>query len=101
MPDQTQSSQDSAFNLAELGDAPQIDLHGLSQTEALFRVKDFLRDHAKMGTPAIRILHGKGTDALQTMLRRQLPKLPQVEVFRPSSMPSDIGAVMIVILKQN
>lgn len=56
-----------------------IDVRGMRAAEALELVQDFIDDALMVGVSEVRILHGKGTGALMTEIRRYLKSVPLVE----------------------
>jgi DNA mismatch repair protein MutS2 len=50
----------------------EVDLRGLTAEEALDRLDHFLDEAMLSGAPEIRIIHGKGTGALRTAVRKWL-----------------------------
>lgn len=63
---------------AEIGDVPTIDLHGLSTTSAVQEVEDFLYHEQWAGSEAVRIIHGRGTDALRHAVMKWLGQHPSL-----------------------
>ena len=61
---------------------PEIDLHGLTQDEALPRVEEFLYRSFSAGFREVSIVHGKGTGILRKSVRLYLKNHPLVSFFR-------------------
>jgi hypothetical protein len=59
----------------------EIDLHGMTVTEAMFHVDDFLKDCYKTHERMVWIIHGKGTGVLREEVRKLLDNHPLVESF--------------------
>jgi DNA mismatch repair protein MutS2 len=63
---------------------PELDLHGLTVTEAVRRVRAFLVQEQRRGTIAVRIVTGHGTGALKSAVREVLETHPAVASSRPA-----------------
>ena len=61
----------------------EIDLHGMTITEAIPIVEQFLRDSYGSHERRIWIIHGKGTGILRDEVRQRLGAHPLVESFTP------------------
>ena len=61
---------------------PEIDLHGLTQEEAIPRVEEFLYRTYSAGLHEISIVHGKGSGTLRNAVRRYLKGNRLVKSFR-------------------
>lgn len=61
---------------------PELDLRGLTVSEALEEVDKYLDDALLAGAPKVRIIHGKGTGALRDAIRRYLDGHPRVSEYR-------------------
>lgn len=88
-----QTEWESAVTVAELGGAPETDLHGRDVVDATMEIERFLAEAYRLGYPAVRIIHGRGTGTLQDATRALLARHPLVSYFRPSENPGEIGAV--------
>jgi len=60
----------------------EIDLHGLTVDEALFKVDQYLYDTYQMGLREISIVHGKGTGTLRSAIRNYIGTHPLVRSYR-------------------
>jgi DNA mismatch repair protein MutS2 len=63
---------------------PELDLHGLTVTEALRQVRAFLVREQQRGTISVRIVTGHGTGALKSAVRTVLESHPAVASSRPA-----------------
>lgn len=84
---------------AEVGGAPEIDLHGLSVEDALRELDFFMHRELAHGTPVIKVIHGKGTYTLQGAVQKWFAAQTEfVPFFRGSHRPDEQGAVMYAAL---
>lgn len=60
---------------------PSLDLHGMDREITKILVKEFIRDHYKMGTEKVVIIHGIGTGVLRNTVRDVLKREKLVESF--------------------
>ncbi len=60
----------------------EIDLHGLTADEALFKLDRYLNDAFVDGMLQVRVIHGKGTGILRQAVCEMLKNHPLVESFR-------------------
>lgn len=79
---------------------PELDLHHLTIDEALPRVDQFLYEAYVAGIPQVRVVHGKGTGVLRSVVRDFLPKHHLVKSFRPAEREEGGGGVTIVELAE-
>lgn len=92
------SSEDVAFTVLELSsETPMLDLHGETKDEAALKVDGFIREQFALGIDGVKIMHGKGTGALEKMLKKTLGAYPFVKAVRPSTKPEEQGAVLLVL----
>ncbi len=96
----TNAEDEARLFAAELGTAPELDLHGLDTVSAEREADTFLHHHYMQRTPVIKIIHGRGTLILRDMLQRMLQKHPLVSSFRGSRNPHESDAVIYVALVQ-
>lgn len=83
---------------AELGDAPHVDLHGLSEHEAI-RELDAALDRAFMRRERVlKIIHGRGTEKLKLAVGKFLKTHSLVSASRESEHPAQSGAVTYAVL---
>jgi DNA mismatch repair protein MutS2 len=59
--------------------SPRVDVRGLRPGEAIEAVEDFIDTALMIGIGEVTILHGKGTGALKSEIRRYLRGIPAVE----------------------
>jgi DNA-nicking Smr family endonuclease len=87
----------------------QLDLHGMTQVEALEALENFLSDCSRKNLLCVRIIHGKGNNSVgnQGVLRRRVPqwlgtrRLSRWIVAFTSATPKDggIGATYVLLRK--
>ena len=73
---------------------PEMDLRGLRVDEAVARVDTALNDAALDGVSLLRIIHGKGTGALQRAIREYLADHPLVEAASEGEGPGGEGVTV-------
>lgn len=61
---------------------PELDLRGMTVSEALEEVDKYLDDALLAGVSKVRIIHGKGTGALRDAVRRYLDAHPRVSGYQ-------------------
>jgi DNA-nicking Smr family endonuclease len=87
---------------AELGNVPEIDLHGMTVDEALRNVENFIYSEQHNNTEAVRLICGRGTGELYIQLTAWLNKVKQlgklVEDYTSSNVPHQQGGVILVSL---
>lgn len=83
---------------AELGDAPTIDLHGMTVDEAIHNLDSFLNHEFIRDTEAIRVIHGKGSGKLRETILPWLKKHELVAKIAESSKSSEYGGITYVAL---
>lgn len=90
---------DSLFFAAELGGAPEIDLHGWSRENAIKELELFLHAEWYRKARVIKVIHGRGAGTLRNTLHAWLNKETQlVLAFRDSTRMDEVGAVTYVAL---
>lgn len=77
---------------------PELNLHGLTVDEALFKLDSFLYDTFMGGLHEVWIVHGKGTGALRDAVRARLRHNSLVKSFRPGSFGEGGAGVTVVEL---
>ncbi len=77
---------------------PSLDLHGMDREITRILVNEFIRDHYKMKTERVVIIHGIGTGALRKTVHEELRKNKLVESFYLDFF--NVGST-IVSIKQN
>lgn len=60
---------------------PSLDLHGMDREITRILVNEFIRDHYKMKTERVVIIHGIGTGVLKKTVHEELQKNKLVESF--------------------
>lgn len=88
----------SAAELA--GDAPTIDLHGLSAGSSVHELDAFLHRSYVRGERVVEIIHGRGSGTLMAAVRETLGEHPLVDYFSPASDPSRIGGSTFAVLTE-
>lgn len=86
------------FAEAELGDVPELDLHGRRGDAIRWLIDDFVAEKAVGGWRACRIVHGRGDGRLRSEVHRLLAANPQVAAFTDSAFPERVGGVTLVLL---
>jgi DNA mismatch repair protein MutS2 len=90
---------ESAIFSAELGVAPEIDLHGEDIDSALAQLDQFINHEFIAGSETVKIIHGRGEGRLRDAIRTYLRKQKElVALFRDSQNPAQQGAVTIAAL---
>jgi DNA mismatch repair protein MutS2 len=93
------NSFESALFAAELGVAPEIDLHGEDIDTAQVRLDQFINHEFVAGTEAVKIIHGRGEGRLRDAIHAYLRKQKElVALFRDSAAPGQQGGVTIAAL---
>ncbi len=99
---QEREQYEAAMLAAEIGiEAPSIDLHGMTANEALHTTETYINHEFMRGTEAIRIIHGRGTGALQRTVHALLAQLQQqnlVAAYRDAAHLNQQGGVTLVAL---
>jgi DNA mismatch repair protein MutS2 len=62
---------------------PELDLHRLAADEAVTELESFIYEAYCAGTPAVLVVHGKGTGMLRSTVRSWLRDQRLVRSFRP------------------
>jgi DNA-nicking Smr family endonuclease len=82
---------ESAIFAAELGEAPEIDLHGETVDAALHDLDRFLHQELMGGSEVIRIIHGRGNQILHKAIHVWLEKQKKW-IWSPTSVRPKIRA---------
>jgi DNA mismatch repair protein MutS2 len=80
--------------------SPEIQLLGLRAREAVEALDSYLDDVCLAGISPVRVVHGKGTGALQRAVWEYLQKHPQVSNYRLGEDGEGGGGVTIVSIKE-
>jgi DNA mismatch repair protein MutS2 len=94
------SSHEPAAYAAEIGDAPEIDLHDSSPDQAKHAVDAFLHQAFMRGEPAVRIIHGRGSGAMRREIHALLEDHPLVDYFRDAIDPGALGGMTVVVVQR-
>jgi DNA mismatch repair protein MutS2 len=95
----TATDAESFIASAEFGgDVLEVDLHAQTGKEAELSVEQALSRAYAAREPVLKIIHGRGSGALQETVRRVLAGHPLVETWRPSFQAEEVGAVMYVAI---
>lgn len=97
---QTHPDEEFAISLAEMGGAPEIDLHGRDAVDAELETERFLSQAYACGESVVKIIHGKGTGTLRRAVERLLGDHPLVSYSRGSMNPGELGAVAYAALRK-
>lgn len=77
-----------------------LDLHTFQPNEVKDLVPEYLTACRDKGILQVRIIHGKGTGALQRTVHATLKSLPYVESFKlPDESAGGWGATIVVLIK--
>ncbi len=90
-PWRSESFLDKARNISK-----EIDVRGQLADDAIMEIDKYLADALLVGLDSVRLIHGKGTGALRTAVRRYLKTHPQVKSFR-DGLPEEGGHGVTVV----
>lgn len=76
----------------------EIDLHGMTASEAKKMLLSFLE--SSRGMRVLRIIHGKGKGILRTAVRNWLVQIPEVLAFCEAKSNEGGGGALLVLLKR-
>jgi DNA-nicking Smr family endonuclease len=76
-----------------------LDLHGLTRSEAAASVTDFLHRCTAQRVRCVRIVHGKGLGVLKGKLRKWLPMKNEVLAFTQAPAAQGGGGALLVLLR--
>ncbi|SFG15773.1 endonuclease MutS2 [Oribacterium sp. WCC10] len=83
-----------------LGISPEINLIGMTTSEAIPELQKYLDDAYLAHLPQARVVHGRGTGALRKAVHQQLKKLKYVDSFRLGEFGEGQDGVTIVFFKK-
>lgn len=94
-----QNPHEIAALAAELGKAPELDLHEMTIDEALSALDHFINRCFLQGDDAVKIIHGRGTGKLKEAVMKYLQQQPELIAYaRGSNAPGQQGGVTIAVL---
>jgi DNA-nicking Smr family endonuclease len=76
-----------------------LDLHGLTRSEAAPAVSEFLNRCAAQRLRCVRIVHGKGLGILRAKLKRWLPTKDEVLAFTQAPIAQGGSGALLVLLR--
>ncbi|PIP60522.1 hypothetical protein COX00_02850 [Candidatus Uhrbacteria bacterium CG22_combo_CG10-13_8_21_14_all_47_17] len=89
-----------ALFAAEIGGAPEIDLHGMRVEEALGILESFLHAELMQGIQVIKIIHGRGSGVLREAIHVWLKGQKELVLyFREAEDQKAHGAVTYAVLE--
>ena len=77
---------------------PTLDLHGIDRDYARILINDFIRDHYKIRTEQVVIVHGNGTGIIKKVTQETLRKNKYVDEYKINNF--NVG-MTVVKLKKN
>jgi DNA mismatch repair protein MutS2 len=80
--------------------SPRVDVRGLRPTEAIESVEDFIDNALMIGVNEVSILHGKGTGALKSEIRRYLKSIPAIESATDDHADRGGAGITVITFKQ-
>ncbi len=90
--------QEAELLAAEVGNVESIDLHGMSKDEASHELQMFLHQQFMLGSRAVKIIHGRGSEVLQKMTLDMLKSERIIDAFQGSHSTHEMGAVTYALL---
>jgi len=91
---------EQALFAAEIGEAPEIDLHGMRVEEALGILESFLHAELMQGTQVIKIIHGRGSGVLRDVIHAWLTEQKELVLyFREAEEQNAHGAITYAVLE--
>lgn len=93
------ASQEELLWIAEHGDVPSIDLHGLSTLAAEHELEQFIYDQHYRRTQVVCIIHGHGTGKLKEMAERWLGGHPELIAYARPSLGTRGSGTMLALLR--
>ncbi len=95
-----QTSKPKAPRLAVSSPGIELDLRGMRVDEVLPRLDKYLDDAFLAGLPLVRIIHGKGTGALQRAVHQELADHPLVRRYRSGEQGEGGSGVTVAYLAE-
>lgn len=95
------AEQEELLWIAEHGDVPSIDLHGLSTLAAEHELAQFIYDQHYRRMQVVRIIHGHGTGKLKAMAEQWLKNHPELIAYARPSLSARRSGALYVILRQD
>ncbi len=79
---------------------PELHLRGMRAADAIQRLERYLDDAARAGLPWVRIVHGKGTGTLRSVVHETLRGHPLIDRFELAGLGEGGEGVTVVFLKE-
>lgn len=98
-PASTNRGPEDLLWIAEHGDVPSLDLHGLSTLTAEHELAQFIYDQSYRHTPVVCIIHGHGTGKLKQVVETWVHDHPELIIYARPSLGSRGGGAMLIVLK--
>ncbi len=90
-----------ALMAAELGGAPECDLHAAVDThDGVKMAEQFVDQQFMAGERVVKLVHGRGRGLMRSDVQRMLSDNELVEYFRDSTVPGEQMAVTYAILAE-
>jgi len=83
---------------AELGGAEEVDLHGQTVNVAKAELESFLHHAFMSGIEVVKIIHGRGEQKLEQMVKAVLEQESIIEYFRTSQNQAETNGVMYAVI---
>ena len=90
--DRKKGDIDALFLVAEIGEVPQIDLHGKDAYTAVYEAEAFIHESYMSGEEVVKLIHGSGAGVLRTAIRELVSGHNLVEDYRGASQPVSWGS---------
>lgn len=92
------AAQEELLWVAEHGDVPSLDLHGLSTLAAEHELEQFIHHQLYRHTQVVKIIHGHGTGKLKQMTETWLKQHPELVLYaRPALTNRGSGAIIVLL----
>ena len=97
-PSSIRAQQEELLWLAEHGDVPTLDLHGLSTLAAEHELAQFIHDQSYRRILVVCIIHGHGTGKIRQVVETWLKAHPElVSYARPALSQRGNGAIFAIL----